>query len=65
MLSVKCAERKDTGPYTLRLKNDAGVVEGKVNVIVLGKGILCLRFSSGFYFASVGILNRNLDLACI
>ena len=30
------AERKDTGRYTLRLKNDSGVVEADINVTVLG-----------------------------
>jgi len=37
LLVVSAAERKDTGPYTLRLKNDSGVVEGTINVIVLDK----------------------------
>ena len=31
------AERGDTGKYTLRLKNDSGVVEADINVIVLGE----------------------------
>ena len=34
------AERKDTGRYTLRLKNDSGVVEADINVTVLG---VCVR----------------------
>ena len=35
-LIIKSAERKDTGPYTVRLKNAAGTAEAQVNVIVLG-----------------------------
>ena len=35
-LIVKDASRKDSGPYTVRLRNPAGTAEAKVNVIVLG-----------------------------
>ena len=41
------AERKDTGRYTLRLKNDSGVVKADINVTVLGACVtlrpLCVK----------------------
>lgn len=36
-LVVGKAVRGDTGKYTLKLKNDSGVVEGSFNVTVIGR----------------------------
>ena len=36
LLVIKDAERKDSGPYTLRLKNANGFAETQIKVNVLG-----------------------------
>lgn len=41
-LIIKDSERKDSGPYTVRLRNPAGTAEATVNVIVLGMYSLIL-----------------------
>ena len=41
LLVIKDAERKDTGPYTVTLRNEAGTVEATVKVTVLGKINIC------------------------
>jgi predicted RNA-binding protein with TRAM domain len=37
ILTIKDAERKDSGPYTVKLRNPAGTAEAEVRVIVLDK----------------------------
>lgn len=37
MLSISSSERKDCGDYKVRLKNDSGVLEINLKLVVLGK----------------------------
>ena len=37
LLSIPKAKRGDTGKYKLQLKNDSGVVDTDINVVVVGK----------------------------
>lgn len=45
VLTIKDAVRKDSGPYTLQLKNSCGVAEGSVQITVLGSPLLSPSFS--------------------
>lgn len=37
MLSISSSERKDCGDYQVRLKNDSGVLEINLKLVVIGK----------------------------
>lgn len=37
MLSISSSERKDCGDYKVRLKNDSGVLEINLKLVVIGK----------------------------
>jgi len=53
VLLVKGAERKDSGPYTVLLKNGAGTAQATVNVIVLGNYVVII-------FVIIFYVNTNL-----